>query len=541
MKLTDGEILELDRLCSGWVDETLEAADRAKLAEWLLQSEAARRYYVQATGLSASLCHYAGEMQFEAPERIPLQDTPWLSRAGWALGGLAAAAVLAGLLWLRPAGNFAEEATRVAKNDFSARLTGSNQTVWAPGSRSIKLGDHLRAGQRLDLQSGFAEVTFDSGAQIILQGPASLDINSPWDSSLRQGALKAYVPPEAIGFRVSHPSVEIVDLGTEFTMVADASGSAKVLVLKGEVEAAPRSPNEQDSILLKAKEGRNFARSGVTELAAGDNTFAGVASTVAMQRFAPTVHYIHWSLDRLENGVLPAQAVGEIRGSYDLKLQGVEPGGSPVADLGAGRRGLKLNGRYFGHAAVPGLSGAGAHTLALWARVPVSAPLNSSYAMVAWSARAKKLSSRPVQISWNRTPGEGPVGALRTDFGGGSALGTTSLRDGRWHHIAVVFSPGDEGAPVQVRQYVDGKLESSTTNPPRRAAALGGSKSETRADLKDSIWIGCRLGTTGYKQERFQGDIDELFIANWGLEPNEIIGVMNDNRITPPGAVVAAR
>jgi len=70
---------------------------------------------------------------------------------------------------------------------------------------------------------------------------------------------------------------------------------------------------------------------------------------------------------------------------------------------------------------------------------------------------------------------------------------------------------------------------------------MGGSKAETPADLKDSLWVGCRLGTTGYKHERFRGDIDELFIANWGLEPNEIIRVMKDNRITPPGSLLALR
>jgi len=541
MNLTDDEVLELNRLCNGWIDETLDEAGRARLSNWLLSSEAARRYYVQAIGLSASLCHYSGEMQFEAPERIPLHETPWLSRALWAFGGLAAAAALIGVIYLRPAGSFAEDTPVSAKNEFAARLTGSNNTVWASGSAGLKLGDHLRAGQRLELQAGFAEVTFDSGAQVILQGPASLDVNSPWDSSLRQGALKAYVPPEAIGFRVSHPSVEVVDLGTEFTMVADASGSAKVLVLKGEVEAAPRQSGDQDAILLRAKEGRKFASSGVTELLAGDRTFASVTQAIALRRFAPAMHYVHWSLDEMRNGAIPAEAVGEVSGIYELRLSGIPAGVMPIADLGEGRHGLKLDGHVFGRANVPGLSGGGPHTVALWVRVPADAPLNDSYAMVAWGTTGKKLSSRPVQLSWNRTPAEGPVGALRTDFGGGSALGTTSLRDGRWHHIAVVFSPGDEGAPVQVQQYVDGKLESSTTNPPRRAVPMGGSKAETPADLKDSLWVGCRLGTTGYKHDRFRGDIDELFIANWGLEPNEIIRVMKDNRITPPGSVLALR
>ena len=48
--------------------------------------------------------------------------------------------------------------------------------------------------------------------------------------------LKASVPSEAVGFRISTPAVEVVDLGTEFTMLAEPAGTAaEVRVLKGEV------------------------------------------------------------------------------------------------------------------------------------------------------------------------------------------------------------------------------------------------------------------------------------------------------------------
>ena len=81
----------------------------------------------------------------------------------------------------------------------------------------------------------------DSGAQIVLQGPAALDVNSAWSATLNRGTIKASLPPEAMGFSIQNPTVEVVDLGTEFTMFADAGGaSTDVLVLKGEVEAAPR-------------------------------------------------------------------------------------------------------------------------------------------------------------------------------------------------------------------------------------------------------------------------------------------------------------
>ncbi len=86
--------------------------------------------------------------------------------------------------------------------------------------------------------------------------------------------------------------------------------------------------------------------------------------------------------------------------------------------------------------------------------------------MVAWRGDSDKLGSRPVHIGWNRNPDDGPIGAIRTDFSGGHAMGTTPLRDGRWHHLSVIFVPGeDRDAPVHVKQYVDGRLESNTITP----------------------------------------------------------------------------
>ena len=163
--------------------------------------------------------------------------------------------------------------------------------------------------------------------------------------------------------------------------------------------------------------------------------------------------------------------------------------------------------------------------MSFWVRVPEGA--SSDAWMVSWGTHVKKLGSRPVQISWNRRPAEGPFGALRTDFGGGYAIGAQDLRDGRWHHIAVYFSAGAEAdAPPQVKQYIDGRLESGTITltPGKGGAALPGD-----AMIMDVVWLGCRL--TGKQAERFRGEMDELFIADRALEPNEIVALMRSNRL----------
>ncbi len=96
-----------------------------------------------------------------------------------------------------------------------------------------------------------------------------------------------------------------------------------------------------------------------------------------------------------------------------------------VRSEGRHGRALRFDGDLQVSGAVPGLSGVTPHTIAFWVRVAEDAPLSDAYAMVAWATQLPQLGSRPVQISWNRRPGEGPLGALRTDFGGGCAIART--------------------------------------------------------------------------------------------------------------------
>ena len=58
--------------------------------------------------------------------------------------------------------------------------------------------------------------------------------------------------------------------------------------------------------------------------------------------------------------------------------------------------------------------------------------------MFAWN----RGNATVAQTSWNRDPAQGALGALRTETEQGYLVGTTPLRDGRWHHVAVVV--GDE-------------------------------------------------------------------------------------------------
>jgi len=539
MNLADKEILELNELCNALVEGMLNEAQKARLLHWLAASEEARRFYVRAMGLSASLFGYAGEMQVEAPDATvslaKIIRVGWL----WKLGSLAAAASIALMLWIEwPRQNTISAAVTV--DDFVAQLTGSKGCQWVDSNSFVQPGGRLHRGQRIELAKGFAEITFDSGAQIVLQGPASLDVNSAWAATLNRGTLKASIPPEAMGFSISNPTVEVVDLGTEFTMFADAIGVAtEVLVLKGEIEAQPNAGADQQPIVLREKESRRFATSGVSAVRDSEEKFAQFTQAVPLDHFIPPTDYMHWSFNEADGGVFKADASGAPFAAADLQLENISPSEFATAH-GAGRWGLALqfDGHLFAKAAFPDISENTPHTVAFWVKVPKDANLSTAYAMVAWSMNSKKFGSHPIHIGWNRNPNEGTVGVLRTDYGGGFALGSTPLRDGRWHHISVVLIPGEEDGKtfVEVKQYVDGRLEGEGKPSPPGSEIF----SKLSGATSGTVWLGCRLGIDRVRQERFRGQMDELFIADRALEPLEIVQLMRDNQL-PQSELAAAK
>jgi hypothetical protein len=539
MNLSDGDILELNELCCALLDDTLTELQKQRLSHWLATSEAARQFYIRFAGQSASLCHYASEMQTEESDPGVAGAKPRFRR-WWmfsSLTAIAAALVLAIMLVRAPKKSHvavaAVEPPVASENEFVARLTGSRECQWINAASTIAPGGRLRKGQHVALNSGFAEITFDSGAQVLLQGPASLDVNSAWSATLNHGRIKASFPPEAMGFSITNPTVEVVDLGTEFTMFADAGGaSTDVLVLKGEVEAAPRLPADQQPIVLREKESRRFASTGVSTVHGNDAKFEQLTGPVALDRYVPPIGYARWSFDEADGDTFRAESFGLAPNAADVKLEKVSRSARGALHTSGRRSGaLRFDGSLYARAAFPGMSENSPHTIAFWAKVPKDATLSSAYAMVAWASSAQKFGSHPFHIGWNRNPNEALVGVLRTDYGRGFAVGATPLRDGRWHHIAVVLIPRDDADnPVEVRQYVDGRLEGEgRPSPPGSDIFMSSDNNAPTAN--GTIWLGCRLGVRGVRADRFFGEMDELFIADRDLEQQEVVRLMTDNRL----------
>lgn len=529
MSLNDTESLELAALCDGLIDGTLSEADHQRLQRWLLESEEARRFYVQYAGLSASLCHYAGELQSDAAEPMPAYARIIRHPAcRWTLGAIAAMAMIAlSIAKLWPQNDDALDTDR-----FVAVLLQTKNCKWVPGNPAPKTGEHLNRGQVLSISGGLAEIAFDCGAIVVIEGPASLELDSAWAATLRHGTLRARVPPEAVGFRVSNPAVEVVDLGTEFAVVANEDGAAEVLVLEGSVEAASGGK----PVVLREKEGRRFAKSGPTDIHDRDRKLERLSKTLTLDVPPAQLAFVRWSFDESEGDTATASVVG-MPGPHPVVR--FESAAAKARERGPGRWGqaLRLDGTFGATAPFPSIASHARRTVAFWVRVPVDAPLTGGQTILAWGdkARARKSGYPATLLGWNARPSQGAVGALRADRGPDAVVGTTTLRDGAWHHIAATFVPaGRARRLLHVRLYVDGRLEATSASKPKRPTATAATQpGPDEMPPDDTLWIGRAPGGRS-RSDRFHGDIDELFIADRALTAQEIRRLMKKNDPSAP-------
>lgn len=130
----------------------------------------------------------------------------------------------------KPPGSLADE-------HVVARITGTRNCVWRRPELGTGYGSSLVPGQRLELEEGLAEITFDDGATVLLEGPATFDVNDADAVVLKSGRLAAVVPDRANGFRVQTANLDVSDVGAEYGISAQEAGVTEVHVFNGLVRA----------------------------------------------------------------------------------------------------------------------------------------------------------------------------------------------------------------------------------------------------------------------------------------------------------------
>lgn len=114
-----------------------------------------------------------------------------------------------------------------------------------PGVADLTVGSPIRPG-RFVIESGLVQLEFLSGANVVIEGPAELDLRSTKMIVCHRGKLRVRVPEQAKGFSVDTPHYRAVDLGTEFGVSVEDGDATEVHVFQGEVEVFDFNKAEHD-------------------------------------------------------------------------------------------------------------------------------------------------------------------------------------------------------------------------------------------------------------------------------------------------------
>ena len=182
----------------------------------------------------------------------------------WAFAGaISACVLLAVMVWQRSDSDSSvpnlAEAADFSSYQFVATLREATHAVWSNDGQPVDVGSRVEIG-KLRIDAGEAELVFDSGAKLMLAGPAELELETPLSVFVRNGRVAAHMPDTAVGFEVRTPTSTLVDQGTEFGVVVEPTGSTQIHVFKGQVDLHYAEDGESEQLTAKLSMNDRHAR-----------------------------------------------------------------------------------------------------------------------------------------------------------------------------------------------------------------------------------------------------------------------------------------
>lgn len=523
----------LRELAAAAREQRLSADEATELNGMLEDSADLRKIFLQYELLQACLEMEMGREPAERT-RVELNQPNWLVAAGPALYDLAvkpialsmlvASLTITIILLSLALVRLSDDArpARVAdqpqvRRDYVARIVNDADCQWRPVEQRdepLSTGADLYAGERIELVEGAAEIAFDEGARIWIEGPTTLVLDQSDACLLESGRLTAAVPSRAIGFTVHTASAEMIDKGTHFAVLAEKSGRTELHVIEGKVLAQPPKGTDQSKFqfLLGAGDSMEF---GVGALPSKifDADVAAMFPRLADQQPEEQRHWEQeiepWLDDpslvaawlcRAEDAVrhrLPNSAATDEQGRY-------------AADS------IAANWRYGRWSGKPALSFSGAGSPD---RVEIANSqgdpfhFGEAFSISVWF-RVERF-----EMPWQAlvTKGDAAWRLHRSDKtnvlafgtngpdGANDLQGNTAVDDARWHHAVCVFERNEDSLVKML--YIDGKLDAS-----EEVAAY------ELARIEAPVWIG---NNAEQSMRTFHGQIDEVLLFNRALTAEE--------------------
>ncbi len=403
-------------------------------------------------------------------------------------------------------------------------------------------------GQKYAFDAGLMEITYDTGARVLLQGPVTYEVDSADGGFLSAGKLTARLdgttpplarptshqhPLPAHLFTVKTPTAVVTDLGTEFAVDVDEQGETQTHVFVGKVKVTGKGQSEktassQSEVVLQAGQTIRTERQRLIpvpqSLAVDEESFIRVMPASrereAAGQYAELVMslkpVLYYRMEPPKAGDSSVLVLDETGSGYNGVLAFSDHfHGSPYVEGRFGQA-LRFRGSTTGdHVIVRNYPKAKDDELTVSAWVLVGG--RSSWPMIAanWGLRDAKgeycsgqfflgLSKQGEGLAAKITQRNGEIIALDEDDS------TSTFPQGQWQHVALVIDRTSaqlfhNGVPVATRS-----VEGIMPQPPM--ASLG---------------IGCRTNYLGSDVEwkepcLWLGRIDELAFFNHALTVEEI-------------------
>lgn len=284
--------LRFMELVSNWLDGSLTETESAELQAVLESSADRRSEFVDVCGLDADL-RLMSDVVIETPVGAESRRAPAGANGMRAVGWLGLVAAIAAVLLLAIGYGIGRDRKGDAEQQIAASeiASGESDEVVESGcavlSRVVdakfggdvqyREGDSLQPGQ-FKLLSGAVQIDFFSGATMLIDEAADVNLVSSWEAECAHGKVTMHVPAPAIGFRLTLPGMKVVDLGTEFAVQVDGAESS-LHVFDGEVEA--HVPGSQMQII---REGSSLKKSTDLPVVAGVSNPADFPSVEEFER-----------------------------------------------------------------------------------------------------------------------------------------------------------------------------------------------------------------------------------------------------------------
>lgn len=301
---------------------TLDPVERDEWLALIARSPAAQRTYLAYFELS-------GMLQAEAATHAERGDLPEIvrfdppsrlfRRALLAAAALVVLAVAAGAL-IRVALPEARELALTAAADTRWSVIGDARDT---DGRTAT----VREGSTVRVDSGTVELRLESGAAMVLQGPAQVSFPELTRPVVRSGWLWIDTGASGEEFEIGTPDLLIRNLGTRFGVRVPAKGAAEVHLIKGKLEVTSAAMPEE--ILELAPEDFGLAIPSQAEpvpVSLARDPFPDIAGLLAAPANYPTTvrgqnPAAYWRLEDAPDGLLYNEVDGATTGR-------ATPGGS---------------------------------------------------------------------------------------------------------------------------------------------------------------------------------------------------------------------